>query len=275
MDLLYSDRARNRIVCAFPVPLENGSLVRVRALLCVLLLAAGLAAQTFDVASVKPSPRAVSKDYRGSVVLRADRITAHNVSLKSLIAEAWRMQPFQVTGGPGWLDNDEYDLDARAGAPASPAALRTMLQALLAGRFHLACHAEIKEMRVYALVLDKGGPKLQPTQDDPRPLASPRDFRGSMRQLANLISVQLSIPPLGGDPSRPSIASGAPAPVIDKTGLEGNYAISVDIQPEANADMFTLWQRALRERYGLRLENQRAPIDVLVVDRADRVPTPN
>src|ERR1700693_5642664 len=131
-----------------------------RVLLGLALVASGAFAQTFDVASVKPSAHPAGKDYRGAVVLAADRVTAHNVSLKNLIVEAYHAQPFQVTGGRGWLDWDEFDLDARAGAPVSKEDLRAMLAALLAERFHLALHQDSKEMRVYALSVDKGGPKL-------------------------------------------------------------------------------------------------------------------
>ncbi len=65
-------------------------------------------------------------------------------------------------------------------------------------------------------------------------------------------------------------------PVIDKTGLEGNYDISVNLRPDdTGGDGFTRWQRALRDELGLKLETQRAPVEVLVVDRAERIPTAN
>ncbi len=239
----------------------------------VLVLAAY--SQTFEVASVKPSAHAVGKDARGTVVvIGADRATARNISLKGIIVAAYDLQPFQVAGGPGWLDLDEFDLDARAGSPVSQAELRSMLQQLLKERFHLALHRDFKDMRVYALLIDKGGPKLHPTEGELRPTTSPHDFHGSMRQLANLISIQLSIPTVD-DPTRPAIASGPPAPVLDKTELAGNYDISVDLRPDLGGDSFSRWQRVLRDDLGLKLESQRALIGVLVIDHVDRTPTAN
>lgn len=246
-----------------------------RMLLGFALLAMAALAQTFDVASVKPSPRAVGKDYRGAVVLGADRISARNVSLKAFIVEAYHVQPFQVTGGPGWLDLGEFDIDARSGGPATKDQLRSMLQALLSDRFHLVLHRESKEMRVYALLVDKGGPKLHPATGDLPPTTSPQKIHGDMRQLSNLISIGLSIPTVD-DPTRPAIASGPPVPVVDKTGLDGNYDISVNLRPDdAGGDSFTRWQRALRDQLGLKLESRRATVEVLVVDRVERTPTAN
>lgn len=239
------------------------------------LLAAVAFAQTFDVASVKPSPRAVGKDNRGALVFEPTRVATRNISLKALIVEAYRVQPFQVTGGAGWLDLDEFDIDARAANASTRAQFDAMLQALLAERFHLVLHRETKELRVYMLLVDKGGPKLHPTTGEPRPSTSPQNFHGDMRQFANLISIQLSIPTID-DPTRPAIASGPPVPVVDKTGIEGNYDISVDLPPrDLGGDSFTRWQRALQDQLGLKLENQKAPVEVLVVERADRVPSGN
>jgi uncharacterized protein (TIGR03435 family) len=246
-----------------------------RTLLGVAFLAYAAAAQSFDVASVKPSARAVGKDYRGAVVFGPERVSARNVSLKGLIVEAYHVQPFQVAGGPGWLDLDEFDIDARSGGTVTKEQLRSMLQALLAERFHLELHRDNKEMRVYTLSVDKGGPKLHPATGELRPTTSPQNFHGDMRQLANLISIGLTIPTID-DPTRPAIASGPPAPVVDKTGLEGNYDISVNLRPDdTGGDGFTRWQRALRDELGLKLETRHAPVEVLVIDRAERMPTAN
>jgi uncharacterized protein (TIGR03435 family) len=246
-----------------------------RALLCLVFFASATLAQSFDVASVKPSARAVGKDYRGAVVFGPERVSARNVSLKGLIAEAYHVQPFQVSGGPGWLDIDEFDIDARAGKTAAKEQLRAMLQALLAERFHLTLHRDSKEMRVYALSVDRGGPRVQAATGELRPTTGPQNFHGDMRQFANLISIGLSIPAID-DPTRPAIASGSPVPVVDQTGLEGNYDISVNLRPDDVAgDSFTRWQRALRDQLGLKLESAHAPVDLLVVDHAERMPTAN
>ena len=96
----------------------------------------------------------------------------------------------------------------------------------------------------------------------------------SLPELANLVSVQLSIP-TNSDSTRPGIAANTPVPVIDKTSLDGAYDIKVDLKPEAGSDMFLLWQRILQDKFGLKLESQKAKIELLVVDRARRVPLAN
>jgi len=75
--------------------------------------------------------------------------------LKDLIAEAYRVQPFQISGGPGWLDSDEYDIDARAEASVTRERLRLMLHTLLEERFRLSLHRETREVRVYTLMVDR------------------------------------------------------------------------------------------------------------------------
>ena len=77
------------------------------------------------------------------------------------------------------------------------------------------------------------------------------------------------------DPGRPSIASGPPVPVVDKTGLQGIFDLNVEIRPETGVDKYTLWQRVLQEQLGLRLESRKDKVDVLVVDGAQRIPTAN
>jgi uncharacterized protein (TIGR03435 family) len=226
------------------------------------------------VASVKPSPHAAGKDARGAIALTPVRMSARNVSLKAMIGAAYGVQPYQVGGGPGWLDLDEFDLDARTAQASTAGQLNAMLQALLAERFHLTVHRETKEMRVYALAVGKGGARLHAAAGELKPSTSPENFHGNMRQFCNLISVQLSIPAGGGDPTRPSIASGPPVPVLDQTGLEGNFDISVHLGHDAG-DAFTSWQSALQDQLGLRLESQKAAVELVVVEHTDRLPTGN
>src|SRR6185369_16053849 len=98
----------------------------------------------FAVASLKPSAREAGRDYRGALLVGADRLTGRNVTLLALIAEAYGVEPFRISG-PSWLDAREFDLDARADAPAPRDRLRTMLRTLLAERFHLLLRTERKE----------------------------------------------------------------------------------------------------------------------------------
>src|SRR5260370_13186748 len=141
-----------------------------------------------------------------------------------------------------------------------------------ADSFGISVPSESSELHVYELVIDKDGPKIHPVTDSKSPAPrGMRNFRGTLQQFANLLSVQLTIPEIE-DPGRPSIASGAPVPVLDKTGLTGLYDIAVDMRPEIGVDMFKLWQRALQDQLGLKLESRRSKVQVLSLDPASKIP---
>ena len=225
----------------------------------VLVSAAGVAQRAspveFEIASVKVSERPVGPDYNNRIAFSPAGLSAKNATLRRLVSEAYGVQMRQVIG-PGWVDRDEYDVEARAGHPAGREELDAMLRVLLAQRFELKQHSETREMRVYELVVDGGGPKIHPVgEGEPMQGGGGLRFHGEMRQFADFLAVPLSIPALN-DPSQPAIAGGPMVPVLDKTGLSGIYDFSVEIRPEPGTDMFTAWQRALPERLGLRLEPQ-------------------
>jgi uncharacterized protein (TIGR03435 family) len=177
--------------------------------------------------------------------------------------------------GPNWLDQNEYDIDAKVTSVATREQLALMLQSLLAERFHLQQHRETREMRVYELVVDKSGSKIHPINgEEPLPAAAGFHFRGDLRQFADLLAVQLSIP-ASDSPSSPVRASTSRIPVVDKTGMTGTFDFSVDIRPELGTDMFAAWQRALHDQLGLKIESRKGDVSVLVVDQASKTPTEN
>jgi uncharacterized protein (TIGR03435 family) len=231
------------------------------------LLLALLNAAAFDVASVKRSQTLLGPDANNRIVFAPAGVTAGNATLRRLVAEAYHLQLRQVLG-PNWLDRNEYDVEAKTAGPVPEKDLAVMLQSLLAERFNLKQHRETRQLRVYELVVDKGGRKVQ-SGNEPG-----MRFHGNMRQLADIIAVQLSIP-VSDDPTQPARASGTPPPVLDKTGLSGTYDFSLNIRPEPGSDMMTIWQRVLRDDLGLRLESRRADVEVVVIDSADQIPTAN
>jgi uncharacterized protein (TIGR03435 family) len=240
--------------------------IRVMRIVILFVTAALLAGQTpFEVASVKPSARVLGPDYGNKMTYLPTGFSAKNSTLKRLIAEAYHVQPFQVTGEMKWLESSEYDVEARSGAAASRDVLRTSLQALLTERFHLAIHRETRETHVYNLVGE--GRKLKQG-------ASTASFHGDLDHFASFLAVQLTIHGID-DPSKPGMASSAPTPVLNRTGLTGEYDIDAEIRPEPGADMYTLWQRALREQLDLHLESAKAPVEILVIDSADKMPSAN
>jgi len=229
--------------------------------------------RAFDVASVKAGQRQVGPDGNRRFAFEAGGITARNVTLKRLVAEAYRLQMAQVLG-PGWLDQNEYDIDAKAAGAVAREQMALMLRAMLAERFKLVQHRETKEMRLYEMVVDKGGPKIQTVKDGEVRSGMGGRFHGELPQLADLIAVQLSIA-VSDDPSRPGRASGNPALVLDKTGLSGVFDFPLDFRADPSMDMLSRWQRILQDQLGLRLNSRRGEVEVLVVDGAEKVPTAN
>jgi uncharacterized protein (TIGR03435 family) len=233
---------------------------------------------SFDVASVKPSEQRVGPDYNNRLTFSGSGFRASHATLRRLVAEADQLQLNQVIGqviGPAWLDQNEYDIEAKAGREVPKQQMLLMLRFLLADRFALKEHPETRNLRAYDLVVDKQGFKLQAAEAGAEPTPGRGfHFHGDMRQLADLIAVQLSIPE-PTDPGRPAVAGGPPAPVLDKTGLPGIYDFDVDVRPEPGADGFVIWQRMLQDRLGLKLENRREDVPVIVVDSALPTPTPN
>ncbi len=231
-------------------------------------------APAFDVASVKPSQRLVGPDYNNQLTYTPTGITARNVTLKRLVAEAYHLQLNQVLG-PSWLDKNEYDIDAKTSGAGTREQMALMLRSLVAERFKLTQHSEMREMRVYELVVGKSGAKIRPMGDGETATAQAGfHFHGDLRQFADLLAVQLTIPATV-NPTEPARADASPIPVLDRTGLPGIYDFSVDIHPELGTDEFTLWQRVLESQLGLKIESRKENVPVLVVDEAARIPTEN
>ncbi len=222
----------------------------------------------FEVASVKPSPptgfagpggRAAPND---PVSLSIPRAT-----LKLLIAQSYDVPESQVSGGPAWTGADIFDIAARAANPATHGEMMQMLATLLADRFQLEFHRETKATLVYALVVAKGGPKLGPQfhparAEDPRPVPAPGKLamRFGMRNLASIATVYLKIPfPSGGEAP---LSEPDPLPVIDQTGLSGDYDVVLDLQHSRD------WFVVLEQQLGLKLEPRKLPMDMFIIDRA-------
>jgi uncharacterized protein (TIGR03435 family) len=235
---------------------------------------ASTTAPAFDVSSVKQSQHLVGPDFNNQLSYSPTGIIARNVTLQRLIAEAYQLQLNQVLG-PSWLDKNEYDIDARSAGVGTREQHALMLRSLVAERFKLTEHSEMREMRVYELVIGKSGLKIRPVGDGETPTAGAGfHFHGDLRQFADLLAVQLSIP-APENPAEPARASASPISVLDKTGLPGIFDFNVDMHPELGTDMFTSWQRALEDQLGLRIESRKGNVTVLVVDEAARIPTEN
>jgi hypothetical protein len=137
-------------------------------LLSTLLMVQDDKKPEFEVASIKPA----APDARGMWVRNAPggRVNITNMSLKEIIVMAYRIQPYQISGGPAWLDKDRYDITAKAEKEPKQGEWNLLLQSLLADRFQLALRKETKELPIYALVVarkdGKLGPKLTESKDE-------------------------------------------------------------------------------------------------------------
>jgi uncharacterized protein (TIGR03435 family) len=265
-------------------------MTRVRTAMNLIVFAAGMAfgqsnaESRFEVASIKPSDP-TARGRRISVT-PGGRFTTMNASLKSLIQDAYDVRGFMISGGPAWLDTQGYDIEAKGEAlSVSEEVLRKMtdeqrkpfmellrsrLRTLLMERFQLRVHWETKELPVYGLVIAKNGAKLQAAKDDGTP-------KESMNVSANDGQVQITARGATLGPLTKALADLVGRPVLDKTGLTGSFDFTVrytsDLGQQAPGagdgtecpSIFT----ALQEQIGLRLEGQRGPVEVLVIDGAE------
>src|SRR5215813_12394348 len=141
------------------------------ALSILLLFAARLAysqAPAFEVASIKTNDSGSRSS--SSRNLPGGRFVATNITVRQLLLTAYHLRPFQLVGGPGWIDSDRFDIEARAPENSPPDQLMTMLGTLIADRFKAVVHSETKEQPIYALMLARSdgapGPKLKTSSVD-------------------------------------------------------------------------------------------------------------
>jgi uncharacterized protein (TIGR03435 family) len=240
----------------------------------------------FEVASVKPS---ASHDTRIKLIWPRGRFSAVNVTTRQFVEAAYKVEPFRVQGGPGWMSADRFNVDARIPADAVivqtrglPEAIGLMMQQLLANRFMFAAHWEQKQRTVYALALARPGGLPGP------------GLRRSFADCAALIAAARQGTPLP-DPSvcrvqrapgklvagaylmtqlADTLASSLQQVVVDRTGLDGVYDIDLtwaaDQTTESGPSLFT----AVQEQLGLKLQPIKALVDVLVIDHVEK-PTPD
>lgn len=255
-------------------------------------------APAFEVASIKVNH---SGDRRSMFRMPpGGRVDVSNITLKQLILMAYQIKDNQLSGGPGWIDSEHYDISAKAEGPATPDQLQLMMQTLLADRFKLSLRRETKEMPVYALVVAKDGPKLHEAKDveinqqdappDAPKTAAPvgdKAPRGTMRMGRGQLSAQaVRLSMLAN-----LLSSEVGRSVIDKTGLTGVYDIELKWTPDqSQGQMFkgadtgdsapppdtsgpTIFT-ALQEQLGLKLESQKGPVEMFVIERVEK-PTEN
>jgi uncharacterized protein (TIGR03435 family) len=176
-----------------------------------------------------------------------------------------------VTGGPGWVDSDLWDVKAKADKSYSLDDLHTMFQNLLADEFKLKFHKEVKQGPVYVLTVDKSGSKMKVND-------SPQDYEIPIQGGPGFVTVGKRVPMEYLCYNLGQILRNDDRPVIDKTGLTGFYDFTLSFMPEL-APGFTVAPElqnrpsifdALRDQLGLRLEAQKGPVVYYVIDSVER-----
>jgi uncharacterized protein (TIGR03435 family) len=251
------------------------------------------ARQQFEVAVIKPTPADTGPGADFGAEL-GGRLRARNNPVANFITNAYGVPNYLVVGGPDWMRADRYDLEARAAGEPSRSEMMLMLQSLLAERFHLRTHRETREMPAYVMTVARGGARLQspkPCRDvDPsKPAPPPVAGETPLRSCGNSNMNTRTRPPymtwtanhIDSRGIAGSLSNFFRRPVVDRTGLAGFFDIQIDLPPlqpvttdvgaaDPDASVFTV----LQEQLGLRVEEGRGPVDVLVIDRIER-PTQN
>jgi uncharacterized protein (TIGR03435 family) len=245
------------------------------ALFPALSLAQPIAKPAFEAADIHVSAPGEKPDI---TVLPAGKLTLRYMTMRDIVAAAWSLKADYVTGGPDWLDQEHYDLVAKA-APAAPEAeMREMLKSFLIERFKLQVHVEKKPMPVLAMVVAEGGPKLQETRSggtgascELQPATEPKDGPA----LRTFACHDVDMDNLTG--FLPRMASAyIDRPVIDQSGLKGSYDFTLAWTPRSSVQLAqpkgpTIFV-ALETQLGLRLEPGKHPMDVLVIDKLEPSP---
>ncbi len=232
--------------------------------LCVSQMIYGQSATRpqFEVASVKVSTTDPSFSAMNS---GNGRLTAINVTLKRCITGAYGIGPNLIFGGPDWLDSDRFEITAKAEQPVGDRILMTMLQTLLAERFKLALHREEKPIEAYVLEVTKNAAKLEKGDGLGAKTSTARGdivaTNATMDRFAEILSRQMDLP------------------VVNHTGLDGVFNLRLQWTPESagpatppegavieEPSIFT----AIQEQLGLRLRAQKVPVEVLIIDHAER-----
>jgi uncharacterized protein (TIGR03435 family) len=239
----------------------------------------------FEVAAIKESKSGAEGSNSNT---SNGRFTASNVTLKNVMQyQAYGIPASRILDGPKWIDSARFDIEAKADGSVMEqlktldrkqrgAQMRTMFQQLLAERFKLAVHWETRELPVYALVVAKGGPKLQATKDvnGGSGSSSNGDQSGMQLTVTNRTLAELA------ETLTQELSRELGRNVVDKTGIEGKYDVTLKwtrgtdtapvsgdtgLPPDSAPSIFT----AIQEQLGLKLEPAKGPVQVLVIDHAE------
>ena len=233
---------------------------------------------TFEVAAIK---RSANLDAGGTLgLLPGGRFRAVNFDARTLVAVAYRTKPprnlvpSQIIGAPDWMSSERYDINAKIASDLAatldrpgrdPNLMPKLVQALLEDRFKLKVHHEVHNMPVYALVVankgDAPGPQLHPSTVDCEKDRSKCRIRGGTGVFAGAsVTIDTLATMLSGPAGRL---------VFDRTGLTGTFDVNLEWAEDPSSDKPSIFG-AVQEQLGLKLDFVREPVDVVVIDHAER-----
>jgi len=227
----------------------------------------------FEVASIKPGNPSAARGGRLSpppINTSPGLLTARNANLKQLIRSAWSLENYQISGGPEWVDSIGFDVDARAADGAGRDQLLLMLRTVLADRFKMTFHREKKDLPVWAMTVAKGGPKFHASKPEADTGPS-KTNRLPLKDMPSLAALLTRMSP--------------EQPVIDQTGLTGQFDLELDMEGIAVEamqsaggpnlqNMFDATLNFLRDELGLKVAQTKAAVEIFVIDHAEK-PTAN
>jgi uncharacterized protein (TIGR03435 family) len=279
----------------------------------ILLMQASLSrAQTppphFEVASVKLNSDC--GNFRGGrVPFSPGRITMECTTLQNLIQSAYvffangvslNQEMVQISGGPGWVESDRYDVAAKAeGAAQVEQMMGPMMRALLEDRFKLKIHRETKETPIYALTVAKSGLKLHPVKEGgcipidlnhlpqpPEPGQPRPNYCGNISMRMSPQGITMDARGLSMKEFAQRLSSILDRKVVDKSGIAGQFDFHLEFAPDETTRGFggrggageaasatpegpSVFS-ALQEQFGLKLMPDKGPVDSLVIDHVEK-----
>jgi uncharacterized protein (TIGR03435 family) len=236
--------------------------------------------QAFEVASItpcKPGTPEPGEERMGMVqfTFPGGRFNAKATSLKFLLEWSYGIIPAQHSEGPPWMDNDRYDITAKAPGNAADAQMKLMTRTLLAERFHLKFHREAKDVPVIVVSLGKDAPKLFPPKEEEK--YSIR-IQPQMNQDQKIVSWHVVATRFSFAQLNETFSRQLGRVIVNRTGMEGDYDFTMDMTPDENRPNPldpSIILAAMRDQLGLMVKSQNAPVDFLVIDSAEKVAAGN
>jgi uncharacterized protein (TIGR03435 family) len=218
----------------------------------------------FEAAEIKPSDGRAADPGKGRII--GGTVELPGVTLRRLIQEAYAVQPDMIFGGPSWIDNDLFDLVAKASPDVRLEDLRAMFQSLLAGKFRLVIHREDRPKSIYVLVVGKSGPKLKPASGARQSCRWNNLPDGQIERACLNTTIQelaTDLPDWG--------RARVDLPVMDLTGIRGAWDFELHWSLEKTADVADPPVIGAMPQIGLKMESRKMPVSVVVIDHVERL----